>query len=128
MKNSKSILMLTAALALISSFNSRADYENRIRFLFDNRDALESRIDMIRGAQANLDISYFLIGDTNEKVSVAGLALLQKAAERGVLIRLLVDGRFNKIPQPSMAPLLSDFIMKNLGFFSQKRKLECHSN
>ena len=97
--------MLTAALALISSFNSRADYENRIRFLFDNRDALESRIDMIRGAQANLDISYFLIGDTNDKVSVAGLALLQKAAERGVLIRLLVDGRFNKIPQPSMALL-----------------------
>lgn len=56
-------------------------------------DALNVRIDIIKSAKSNLDITYYKI--TDSKSSRAFLSEVVEAADRGVNIRLLLDGKIS---------------------------------
>ena len=63
--------------------------------LIDNGKALSVRINLIENAQEIIEISQFYIN--NDKVGNIFLAELLEAADRGVKVRIIVDGKYNKI-------------------------------
>lgn len=81
----------------------RAD---RFRLLDDPHEAARVRVGMIRDARASIDAMYFIVGD--DSVSLAVLTLLRDASRRGVAVRLVVDGHFNRIPKDVQAHLIRE--------------------
>lgn len=77
---------------------------DRVRILDDPQEALQARIDLIQQAERTLDVSYysFLYGPSTEAV----IALLAEAAERGVRVRLILDGVTNGL-EPMYRPILA---------------------
>ena len=76
-----------------ASFNGTEESgENRVTLLDDGFTALAYRIALIESAQATLEFSSFSVED-GEAASVFAGALL-RAADRGVKIRLILDGKF----------------------------------
>ena len=99
----RSVLPLLLAAAALASPHARAD---RFRLLDDPDEAAQVRVEMIREAKASIDAMYFIVGD--DSVSLAVLTLLRDAARRGVEVRLVVDGHFNRIPRAVQAVLVRD--------------------
>ncbi len=66
------------------------------RLLPRDRDAIQVRVDLIQQAQHEIDCAYYA-ADTG-RVPAAILALLIEAAQRGVRVRLLVDGLMSRLP------------------------------
>lgn len=95
------LLALLLALALGSS--ARADV---VRLLDSDKDALQSRIDLIQRARHEICISYFCIG--GDETAVGMMALVSDAARRGVKVHLLVDSMHNYIPKAVQAALAED--------------------
>lgn len=78
--------------------------QDRVRILDDPHEALQARIDLIEQAERTLDVSYysFLYGPSTEAV----IALLADAADRGVRVRLILDGITNGL-EPAYRPILA---------------------
>jgi phosphatidylserine/phosphatidylglycerophosphate/cardiolipin synthase-like enzyme len=69
-----------------------------VRILHDNCDAVQARVDLIQQARAEINVSYYIVGD--DEVPLAFLALLRDAARRGLAVRLIVDGHSNNNQMP----------------------------
>jgi putative cardiolipin synthase len=93
----------TAALllALAVTATARADV---FRVLDDDREAAQSRVDIIQQAHKEIAAVYFLAH--NDRITITALALLRDAKRRGVgNVRLIVDANFQHIPRAVLAHL-----------------------
>ena len=86
----KRVLALALGVCLLES--SRAD---KVRIVEDPREASQIRVDLIQQAKRSIDAQYYIVGD--DYFTYAGLALLRDAARRGCRVRVIIDGRSNKI-------------------------------
>jgi cardiolipin synthase C len=82
------------ALAIVSCLLRRA-CADKVRIIEDPREASQIRVDLIQQAKRSIDAQYYIVGD--DYFTYAGLALLRDAARRGCAVRLIIDGRSNKI-------------------------------
>jgi putative cardiolipin synthase len=73
------------------------------RILDEDQEAAQARIDLVQQARLTLDAEYFIV--ENDQVSLVGLALLRDAARRGVAVRVIVDGSFNRMSKAIQAYL-----------------------
>ncbi|HEX6851792.1 MAG TPA: phospholipase D family protein [Candidatus Polarisedimenticolaceae bacterium] len=101
MKRTAIAASLAGVLAL-----ARPASADRFRLLDDPQEAARVRVRMIHEARASIDAMYFIVGD--DSVSLAVLTLLRDAARRGVAVRLVVDGHFNRIPKEVQAQLIDE--------------------
>lgn len=85
--------VLGLAIVGLATPSARADV---FRLLPDDQQALQARVDLIQQAQYEIDCAYYA-ADTG-RVPAAVLSLLIDAAERGVRVRLLVDGLMSRLP------------------------------
>ena len=90
-----------ACLAIALGTPALADV---FRILDSDQEAAQVRIDLVRQARLSLDAEYFIVED--DQVSMVGLALLRDAARRGVVVRLIVDGSFNRMSKAIQAYLV----------------------
>lgn len=95
--------VVSSLLAFGASERTRAD---AVRVLDGASEAAGSRVEMIRRARNTIDAMYFIVGD--DSVSLAVLTLLRDASRRGVAVRLVVDGHYNRIPDAIEAQLLRE--------------------
>ena len=94
----KRIFALALGFCLLEP--SRAD---KVRIVEDPREASQIRVDLIQQAKRSIDAQYYIVGD--DYFTYAGLALLRDAARRGCRVRVIIDGRSNKIsPDGACAP------------------------
>ncbi len=98
------------------------------KFLDDEKDALQCRFDLIQQAEHEILLSYFIFED--DEVGKAILHLLVEAAqERGVKIKIMLDGHNYKVSKKIRAYLASQgvelrkFRVKRLGKFGLFRGL-----
>jgi len=94
-------LLVLSALALAGPATA-----DEVRFLHTAREAAEERVRLLVEARREINAEYFIVGD--DAFSLTGLTLLRDAARRGVVVRLLVDARYNKIPEPVQAHLTDE--------------------
>lgn len=94
-------LIVLSALAFTSSTTA-----DEIRFLHTAREAAEERVRLLHEAGVEINAVYFIVG--SDVFSLTGLTLLRAAARRGVVVRLLVDARYNKIPKSVQAHLIAE--------------------
>lgn len=78
---------------------------DRVKAIGDPTDALAVRLSMVRAAENYVDVVYYAI-DTDESSQVF-LSELVDAADRGVKIRLMVDGKMGDLPQKYRRALAS---------------------
>ncbi len=64
--------------------------------LWGGKNALKARLQLIESAEKSIDLQYFLIKDDSSSVAI--IAALLQAADRGVRVRLLVDDVFTSFP------------------------------
>ena len=83
-------LVFVFTICLLAS--ARAD---KVRIIEDPREASQIRVDLIQQAKRSIDAQYYIVGD--DYFTYAGLALLRDAARRGCNVRIIIDGRSNKI-------------------------------
>jgi putative cardiolipin synthase len=96
---------LAAALAALLLLAAPAAAE-RVAVLGDDLSAAEARVAAVLGAEREVLVSTFIVGD--EPFSLTALALLRGAARRGLDVRLLVDAQWNKMPEAVEAHLLAE--------------------
>lgn len=96
MKNSFIIffILLSAALA-------KAD---QARFLEDDREAIQARVDLLQQAKKEILVEYFSVW--NDEQSVGGMTLLIEAAQRGVKVKVILDALSNTVPLSLFATLV----------------------
>ena len=78
----------------------------RVALLADDVSAAEARVAAVLGAESEVYVSTFIVGD--EPFSLTALTLLRDAARRGLDVRLLVDAQWNKMPPAVEAHLLAE--------------------
>lgn len=67
----------------------------RGKIILDNREALRARWVMIENSNCEILIEYFTVA--SDRISIAGMALLVEAANRGVKVKILLDGLTHQI-------------------------------
>ena len=99
-------LLLFALLTVYAAVPALA--ENKVHILHCDGHALQARVDLIQQAEAEINVSYYIVGD--DEVPLVFLALLRDAARRGVTVRLLVDGHDgnNQMPRALQAHLIRE--------------------
>ncbi|WP_162006657.1 phospholipase D-like domain-containing protein [Roseimaritima sediminicola] len=85
------------SLALMFSWFASTARADTFRLLPDDAQALQVRVDLIQQAQHEIDCAYY--GADTGRVPAAVLSLLVEAAQRGVRVRLLVDGLMSRLPE-----------------------------
>jgi len=95
---------LLLALSLLPAGTPAAADE--VALLSDARPAAEARVAAVLGADQQILVSTFILGD--EPFSMTALSLLRDAARRGLDVRLLVDAQWNKMPKAVEAHLLAE--------------------
>jgi cardiolipin synthase C len=95
-----------AALAILLLLAALPAAAERVAVLHDARSAAEARVVAVLGAERELYVSTFIVGD--EPFSLTALTLLRGAARRGLDVRLLVDAQWNKMPEAVEAHLLAE--------------------
>jgi cardiolipin synthase C len=78
-------------------------YADKVRIIETTTDAAQVRVDLIQQANRSIDAQYYIVG--NDYFTLAGLALLCDAARRGCEVRLIIDGRSNKLSKAVHAEL-----------------------
>ena len=79
--------------------------QDKVVLLDDPKTSLKLRVQMIRNCRSTLDLATFIYG--NDEVSTQVLFELVKAAQRGVKVRIIIDGLNNKIPKELMDYMLA---------------------
>jgi len=101
------------SLILASCFLSIGAFANAstVKLLHSEVEAYSMRLELIDSAQNNVDVSFYEISDDNTSGRLL-LALL-KAAQRGVVVRILTDGHIgdNLMPKPLMHYLIEHGIL-----------------
>jgi phosphatidylserine/phosphatidylglycerophosphate/cardiolipin synthase-like enzyme len=77
-----------------------------LRILSGDQEAAQARVDLIQQARHEIDAAYFAVSD--DELSLAFMALLRDAAQRGVKVRLVFDALRNKLPAMFQACLLDE--------------------
>ncbi|MEZ4911525.1 MAG: phosphatidylserine/phosphatidylglycerophosphate/cardiolipin synthase family protein [Saprospiraceae bacterium] len=96
--------------------------QDKVILLDDPETSLKIRVQMIRESKSTLDMATFIYG--NDEVSTQVLFELVQAAQRGVKIRIIIDGMNNKIPMELMDYLIDhDIRIKIFNPFSVKKLL-----
>lgn len=96
------LICLSGLLALTVFTDATAD---RVKILYDDVEAFQARVDMIRQAKSEIYIAYFIVRD--DTASVSGFGLLLDAANRGVKIKVMLDGLYQSISTPYLKVLTS---------------------
>jgi putative cardiolipin synthase len=97
---------LAAAILIWSLLAASLARADNYLLLDRDEDAAQVRIDLIRGAHASIDTTYFIVG--KDGVALSFLAELRAAARRGIPVRMIIDAPFNAIPLPVRAALRQD--------------------
>jgi len=93
-------------LILVSAmFSPEVAHSDRVKILYKDQEAFQIRADLIRQARSELSIAYFIVRD--DVASVSGFALLQDAADRGVKVKVILDGLYQGISLPYIKALTS---------------------
>ena len=116
LKFSRRNLALALTLALLGQ--ARAD---KVRIIEDPREASQIRVDLIQQAKRSIDAQYYIVGD--DYFTYAGLALLRDTARRGCSVRVIIDGRSNKISPAVHAHLKQEKILVKIYHPITLRKL-----
>ncbi len=87
------LLLLAATPALADS----------VYVLNSDADAAQARVDLIQQAQNQILAAYFIFAD--DSTGTAALWLLRDAARRGLDVKLLIDGTFNRVSRPLLEAL-----------------------
>ncbi len=98
----------TLLVALLAFAVARPACADGVRILESDREAVESRVELVLEAKRELLASAFIFGD--DPLTLTSLALLRDAARRGVEVRLIVDAMWNRIPKPVLAHLEAEGI------------------
>ncbi len=93
-------LLLFPAGAFSQYFPPTPERAPCIRLFPDVSDAYQIRINMIASAQKEVLMSYYYFEDAEKPFYI--LALLQQLRQRGVRVKLLVDGMTNKIDESAL--------------------------
>jgi putative cardiolipin synthase len=88
---SKAYLILTV-MACLLAIQSKADY---YRFLSSEQEALQCRLDLIKNAQIEILVSYYIIQD--DETGLALMSALLEARDRGVRVCVLMDGNASQV-------------------------------
>lgn len=91
---------LILGLALIAGFSTIAKAETA-RFLYFDKDALQTRVDLIQQAKSEILVEYFAV--TDDDISTSGISLLCEAARRGVKVKVLLDALSSHVKDTTMA-------------------------
>ncbi len=92
------VARLMLFVLMTAAFHASAEHAgaNGIRILQDDQEAFQARIDLIQQASTEICVACYAV-DTGE-VPIAVLELLRQASQRGVKVRLLVDGLMSRLP------------------------------
>jgi putative cardiolipin synthase len=71
-------------------------HANGIRILQDDREAFQARTDLIQQASTQICLAYFAVDKSEAPIAL--MELLRQASQRGVVVRLLVDDLFSRLP------------------------------
>src|SRR5438105_11202360 len=82
-------------LVVLVCLIEQAAHADKVRIIETTADAAQVRIDLIQQAKRSIDAQYYIVG--NDYFTLAGLALLCDAARRDCEVRLIIDGRSNKL-------------------------------
>jgi len=80
------------------------DGPERGKIIVDNIEAVRARVVMIENANCEILIEYFTVA--SDRISIAGLALLVEAANRGVKVKIILDGITHQITNALAAATL----------------------
>jgi putative cardiolipin synthase len=94
--NVRAIAKTIGVLSILCSTSGKIASASAFRILQDDSIAMQARIDMIQRAEQTIDLAYF--GLNTDEAPVAILELLRQASQRGVKVRIVVDGYRAKIP------------------------------
>ena len=86
---------VTARLGRVWDEGGGGSVPDAVRAIGDSRDALNLRIALMREARERLDISYYSV--SNLSAGDAFLSEMIQAADRGVEVRLMIDGKMGKL-------------------------------
>ncbi|MEG0327170.1 MAG: phosphatidylserine/phosphatidylglycerophosphate/cardiolipin synthase family protein [Erysipelothrix sp.] len=76
-----------------TKLESPADNNLKVKYIDEGEDALQTRLAVIKKAESTLDMSTYLIkNDESSDLIIGGLL---DAADRGVKVRMIVDGKMN---------------------------------
>lgn len=90
-------MLVSVFLAFTTSSSAFAD---QARLVFSDRDAMQTRVDLIQQAKKEILIEYFTIWSDDQ--TLGGMALLVQAAHRGVKIKIIVDALAVKVHDSSL--------------------------
>lgn len=100
----------TLALTMLMTLATQVKAE-RARFLYDDKEALQARVDLIQQAKSEILVEYFAV--TDDDVSTTGVALLCEASKRGVQVRILLDALSSSVKDTTIAATQRDCKDKN---------------
>lgn len=92
-------------LALAAFFSVNSAFADKLILLENADESLKTRVELIAHAKKSIDVQYFTI--EHDYISISGLALLRKAAQNGVKIRILVDSMHNLMSPETMAAFMN---------------------
>ncbi len=104
-------LKLTLSIVIITLLQFLAPplaRAERIRFLSEDREAMQARIDIIQQAKKEILVEYFSVWNDDE--SIAAMALLVDAARRGVKVRMILDSISMRVPAQVFRAMMDDAI------------------
>jgi putative cardiolipin synthase len=96
-------IFFTLLFSLLLTFVYGQEDKHFVRVLYEPKDALQCRVDLIRQAKKEILLSYFIIVDDLSGSVV--LNLLAEASKRGVVVRILLDKNGSRISAPMKALL-----------------------
>lgn len=99
------VVLLLCAFQIFVATPAHAD---RVRFLSEDREAMQARIDIIQQAKKEILVEYFSVWNDDE--SIAAMALLVDAARRGVKVRMILDSISMRVPAQVFRAMMDDAI------------------
>jgi putative cardiolipin synthase len=99
------IKILVCLFLVLAMFMPGVVHSDKVKIIYKDQEALQIRADMIRQARSELNIAYFIV--RNDVASVSGFALIQDAADRGVKVKVILDGLYQGISLPYIKVLTS---------------------
>lgn len=96
------------------SFSVRGQCEI-LKLLADNKEAAQAKFDLIQQAQSEIRFEYFTVGPVRDRYTMQAFAALRQAAQRGVKVKILLDGGHVRINRAVIAALI-ETSQKNLEF------------
>ncbi len=101
---------LAISILAFGLFSSSA-FADKARFLYDDKEALQARVDLIQQAEKEILVEYFSVW--NDDQSVGGISLLIEAAKRGVQVKVILDALSNTVPPALFSALQTKGIDKD---------------